>query len=184
MSHPDVILVDPSDTPIGTAPKFDVHTSNTPLHRAFSCHVVDSRGRFLLSRRALGKTWAGTWTNAFCGHPTVGEDRVDALVRHARFELGVELDAADVELLIGDFAYRAIDASGIMEHEICPVYRVRADIDPRPNPDEVMGIAWVEAEVLDTMVTGATPLLSPWVALQWAEHRHLPVPAVHDAWRL
>ncbi len=50
----------------------------------------------------------------------------------------------DLELALPSFRYRAVDASGIVEHEICPVYVARADSDPQPNPDEVAEYRWVD----------------------------------------
>lgn len=185
MAQPDVVLVDPHDMPLSTAPKATVHTRDTPLHQAFSCHLVGSDGRVLLTRRAITKlTWPGVWTNAFCGHPGPRETRVEALVRHARTELGIVVDPHRVELAIGDFAYRAADASGIVENEICPVYRLHADPDLQPDSAEVMDHAWVEPESLDAIVAGTAWLISPWAALQWAELRGLPRPVVRDAQRL
>ena len=86
-----VILVDDDNRVLGTAPRSTVHTTETPLHRAFSCHVRRSDGRWLLSRRAVTKlTWPGGWTNAFCGPPQPDEDPVEAIVRHGRDELGFD----------------------------------------------------------------------------------------------
>ena len=62
MTHPEelVILLDDAGHEIGTAPKSEVHTTQTPLHRAFSCYLTDGEGNLLLSRRALSKlTWPG-----------------------------------------------------------------------------------------------------------------------------
>lgn len=185
MDHPDVVLVDAFDRPVGRAPKSSVHHTSTPLHRAFSCHIIDDAGMVVLSRRALAKqTWPGTWTNAFCGHPTVGEERIDALVRHARFELGITLDPARVELVVPDFAYRAVDASEIVEHEICPVFIYRGPVNPRPNPAEVMGLTRTTPEAMDVLVSRAPALLSPWAVLQWAAIRKLAVPELNHATRL
>ena len=79
---------------IGNQPKATVHTTDTPLHRAFSVHLVAPDGRVMLTRRALGKvTWPGVWTNACCGHPAPGESDVDAIVRRTAAELNIPADA-------------------------------------------------------------------------------------------
>src|SRR5690606_30977685 len=125
MSSTDlVVLLDDEGNEIGTAPKSSVHGTDTALHLAFSCHVMRADGRLLVTRRALGKkTWPGVWTNSFCGHPRPAEPLLRAVHRRAEYELGLTLD--DIELALPLFRYRATDASGIVEHELCPVYIAR-----------------------------------------------------------
>jgi len=163
-----VVLLDDSGSPIGTAAKATVHDAETPLHLAFSCHVVDAEGRVLVTRRALEKiTWPGVWTNSFCGHPAPGESFEDAIRRRALFELGAELEA--IEPLLPDFRYRAVDASGIVENEVCPVYLAVASGDPVPNPDEVMEFTWTAPESLRRSVLASPFAFSPWMVLQMRE---------------
>jgi len=180
MSHPEglapaelVVLVDDDGTPIGVADKAVIHDGDTPLHLAFSCHVFSADGRVLVTRRALGKrTFPGVWTNAFCGHPAPGEQMQDAVRRRGARELGLEIGGADgsgLELALPDFRYRAADASGIVENEICPVYRVVVDVDPEPAPDEVADWAWASPAALRTAVEAAPFAFSPWLVLQLAE---------------
>ncbi|MCU1584246.1 MAG: isopentenyl-diphosphate Delta-isomerase [Microbacteriaceae bacterium] len=160
-----VVLLDESGAPIGTADKVLVHGANTPLHLAFSCHVYDSLGRVLVTRRALGKlTWPGVWTNSFCGHPLPGESLEAAVRRRAAFELGMSLDS--IELVLPDFRYRAIDASGIVENEICPVYRAVASGPVLANPQEVGDFVWFEPHRLHSAVTDAPFAFSPWLGWQ------------------
>ena len=159
-----VVLVDESGTPVGTADKATVHTAATPLHLAFSCHVVDADGRVLVTRRALTKqTWPGVWTNSFCGHPGPGEPVVDAVRRRGAFELGLEL--GEVTPVLPDFRYRATDASGLVENEICPVVvaRLASGSVVRPNRDEVMDHTWVPMADLLSTVESAPWALSPWL---------------------
>lgn len=163
-----VVLVDDAGTPIGVADKATVHGAETPLHLAFSCHVFDRRGRVLVTRRALGKlTWPGVWTNSFCGHPGPGERMDDAVRRRAQRELGLTL--GELEPVLPGFRYRAIDASGVVEHEICPVFRTVVDADPEPAADEVAEWAWVGFDALRTAVAAAPFAFSPWLALQLQE---------------
>ena len=163
MEH--VVLLSDTGDPIGTAPKATVHGADTPLHLAFSCYLFDATGRILITRRALTKrSWPGVWTNSFCGHPAPGEAVEDAVRRHGRDELGVEVDDLRVEL--PHFRYRAVDPAGIVENEICPVYRARAASAVAPDPDEVMDLVWVDPERL-TAAARLTPwAFSPWLTLQ------------------
>lgn len=160
-----VVLVDDDGTPIGTALKAEVHSAETPLHLAFSCHVFDEHGRVLLTRRALDKrTWPGVWTNSFCGHPAPGEDMAEAIIRRAERELGLQL--RDVRSALPDFRYRAVDASGVVEHEICPVFTATAVGDPQPASDEVAEWAWLEPEALRAAVAATPFAFSPWLGWQ------------------
>jgi len=160
-----VVLLDESGTPIGEANKLSVHGLATPLHLAFSCHVYDPAGRVLVTRRALTKlTWPGVWTNSFCGHPFPGEPLENAIVRRAAFELGITV--TDLEVVLPDFRYRAIDASGIVENEVCPVYRAVTMDVVQPNPAEVSEFAWLEPHALRGAVAGAPFAFSPWLGWQ------------------
>lgn len=167
-----VVLVDDSGHPVGTAEKYAVHTDHTPLHLAFSCWVLGADGRVLLTRRALGKkTWPGVWTNAFCGHPAPGEDTEAAVYRRAEAELGLTPGAvASLELVLPDFRYRAVDASGTVENEICPVYlAVLAEgAELGPNLDEVAEYAWADPAGLFAAVAGAPFAFSPWLVEELA----------------
>lgn len=178
----EVVLLDEHGDPCGTAHRLSVHDASTPLHLAFSLHLVDERGRTLLTRRALSKkTWPGTWTNSCCGHPRPGEDVVTAVRRRVLEELGVQLADADVDVVLPAFRYRAVDASGVVEHEICPVHvaAVPSDLALHADPDEVAEHAWVPWHDLHRTASTTPMLLSPWVVEQvLAIGPTPPVPAV------
>ena len=155
-----VVLLDEEGRPIGSADKATIHTAHTPLHLAFSCHVVDDDGRVLLTRRALDKlTWGGVWTNSVCGHPGPGEDPVDAIVRRAEQELGTRVDR--IEPAIPDFRYRAVDDSGVVENEICPVFTARIRANLAPRADEVCAYVWARPEDVRTSIDATPFAFSP-----------------------
>lgn len=160
-----VVLAAEDGTPVGTQDKATVHSSATPLHLAFSAHVYDRDGRVLITRRALTKrTWPGVWTNSFCGHPGPGEALEDAVARRASRELGLLLE--DVQLRVPDFRYRAVDASGTVENEICPVFTARAASPLDPRADEVMEWQWTDPAQISAAVAAAPWAFSPWLTLQ------------------
>jgi len=161
-----VVLLDDSGRPIGETPKEAVHTQETPLHLAFSCYLLNDLGELLLTRRSPEKqTWPGVWTNSFCGHPAPGEDPKDAVLRRAHYELGV--DVGRLELVLPSFRYRAVDPSGIVENELCPVYTARALGPLRPNPLEVADYAWMSPGLLAEALERTPAVFSPWLALQF-----------------
>jgi isopentenyl-diphosphate Delta-isomerase len=160
-----VVLLDTAGRPVGTMPKAQAHHADTPLHLAFSVYVFDAGGRFLATRRALGKrTWPGVWTNSCCGHPAPGEGVATAARRRLGQELG--LQPARLELVLPDFAYRAVAPDGTVEHEVCPVLFAHLAGDREPevaaDPDEVAEWRWVSWETFGTVATTAPWALSPW----------------------
>lgn len=172
-----VVLLDESGTRIGDASKAEIHTDFTPLHLAFSCYLFNDTGQLLLTRRALSKlTWPGVWTNSFCGHPGPGEEIEAAIHRRAEEELGAQVH--DVTVIDPNFRYRATDASGVVENEICPVYTARISGDLRPRAAEVAEAQWAElAAVIDA--TRLTPFaFSPWMVKQLGllSHKMQPGP--------
>ncbi|TAM70427.1 MAG: isopentenyl-diphosphate Delta-isomerase [Microbacteriaceae bacterium] len=160
-----VVLLAEDGTPIGVADKATVHDTNTPLHLAFSCHVYDGEGRILVTQRALSKrTWPGIWTNSFCGHPAPEEASEDAVQRRARRELGIRVE--QLTLALPDFRYRATDASGVVENEICPVYTATTTDAIAPAADEVAAWRWVDPADLLAAVAATPWAFSPWLSLQ------------------
>ena len=170
-----VVLLDEDRRRVGTASRTEVHDARTPLHLAFSCYLIDRAGRVLLTRRAVTKrTWPGVWTNSFCGHPRPDEPMEAALERRAREELGVTV--ADVRCVLPDFRYRAVDPSGVVENEVCPVFMATWTgdaADLAPDPGEVAEWRWISAHDLDAAVRAAPWALSPWLLEQHEQLRRL-----------
>ena len=163
-----VVLVDEHGHSIGETEKSSVHTNNTALHLAFSCHVFNRNGEVLVTRRALSKaTWPGVWTNSFCGHPAPGERFEDAIARRAERELGIVV--TEIRSLLPDFRYRAVDASGVVENEICPVFTALSDSEPKAAPDEIAEYAWVNPAEVAVAVKSTPFAFSPWFGWQLAE---------------
>ncbi|MDO5454250.1 MAG: isopentenyl-diphosphate Delta-isomerase [Corynebacterium sp.] len=170
-----VVLADSQGRPAGTAPKAEIHTADTPLHFAFSAYLLDAEGRLLMTRRALSKkTWPGVWTNSFCGHPGPDEANEDAVRRRAAEEVGIDpADLGEVKPVLPDFKYRAVDSSGVVENEICPVFIVTLAEGATftPNPDEIDSHDWLTVEELFAAVDAAPFAFSPWLVEELADQR-------------
>lgn len=148
-----LVLVDPDDVELGTAPKLDVHRDGR-LHRAVSVMVFDDAGRVLLQRRAPGKYHsAGLWSNTACGHPLPGERVLDAARRRLRAEMGIEPAELTV---VSRFVYRALLDDGLVEHELDHVVVGRWTGEPRPDASEVAAWGWMTPSDLAHAI-GAMP---------------------------
>lgn len=178
MAEPEqVVLLTESGQRNGVQDKAEVHHRETPLHLAFSCYVFNARDELLLTRRALSKkTWPGAWTNTCCGHPSPGEPIEDAVRRRLRQELGVEIGR--LTLILPRFRYRAEMGNGVVENEMCPVYRAYTDAEPLPDAAEVDDYEWVGWRELADGVADGSRRLSPWCVEQLGELASVgPAPA-------
>jgi isopentenyl-diphosphate Delta-isomerase len=154
-----VVLVDEQNNVLGTAPKLAAHNSDTPLHRAFSVFLFNSRGELLLQQRALHKkTWPGVWSNSCCGHPGLGESVRAAAHRRLSRELG--FIGLNLDMVLPNYRYR-YEKDGIVENEICPVLVGFTNLKPAINPEEVANIHYINwYEFLEKLNQGGQ--YSPW----------------------
>ena len=139
-----IYFVDKNDVPTGeTEEKFAAHHANTKLHAAFSVYVFNEDGQILVTQRAFTKkVWPEVWTNTCCGHPKPSESREDAITRRLKYELG--MNVTEVTVVLPKYTYKTPKYKGIIEHEFCPVYFARATSEPKPNPDEVAMLHWMD----------------------------------------
>lgn len=155
-----IVFVDDNDNPVGTAAKLAAHNSHTRLHRAFSVFIFNSKGELLMQRRALSKkTWPGVWSNSCCGHVMLHETASQAAARRLKFELG--LSGVELTIALPDFRYWA-EKDGVVENELCPVLIGTTDARPRPNPDEVEEIRWVNWNEFLLSLDSDGNEISPW----------------------
>lgn len=115
------------------------------------------------------------WTNSACGHLLPNETSAEAAIRRVPHEIGLSRgELKNLECVLPDFRYRAIDSQGTVEWEICPVFIAYID-DPlllQPRPDEIDSLAWMKPEDLFNAVDAAPFAFSPWMVEQ-LEHEEL-----------
>ncbi|MFM9983932.1 MAG: isopentenyl-diphosphate Delta-isomerase [Flavobacteriales bacterium] len=144
MSEDCVILVDDLDNPIGEMDKLEAH-KQARLHRAFSVFIMNEAGEMLLHKRALEKYHSGgLWTNACCSHPRPGESVLQAANRRLDEEMGMSTELS----ALFHFSYYAKFENGLTEYELDHVVLGYSEVDPQPQPSEVMDYRWMPLEEL------------------------------------
>ncbi len=139
-----VILVDEKDNETGTMEKMEAHRKAV-LHRAISVFIFNTKGEWLLQRRASGKYHSnGLWTNTCCSHPFPGETSLEAANRRLKQEMGLK---APLKKLF-HFTYKAELDNELTEHELDHVFLGITDEEPVINTDEVQEWRYISYEKL------------------------------------
>jgi isopentenyl-diphosphate delta-isomerase len=128
-----VLLVDESDTPVGSIEKMAAH-KKALLHRAVSLFIVNSKDEWILQKRALDKYHSkGLWTNTCCTHPFPDESVIDSANRRLIEEMGIHCELRE----IFSFIYKEKLDNGLTENEFDHVFIGLSDDEPVINTREV-----------------------------------------------
>ena len=106
--------------------------------------VYDGRGNLLLTRRAPGKSFAGTWENSG-GAALAGETSRQAIARELREETGIARKEEEFEFL----------STSRNDHFFFDHYCIRAEIpleQIRLLPGETDDAQWVDFETVHQMI--------------------------------
>ena len=106
--------------------------------------VYDGKGNILMTRRAPGKSFAGTWENSG-GAAQAGETSLQAVVRELREETGIVAAAEEFE-----FLSTTRDGHFFYDH-----YCLRADVPLEKitlQPGETDGVRWVSMDEVHGMI--------------------------------
>jgi len=106
--------------------------------------VYDGKGKLLLTRRAKGKSFAGTWENSG-GAAKAGETSRQAIARELFEETGIRAEEAEFELLGSD---RDV-------HTFYDYYCLHRDVPLDQivlQPGETDGVQWADFETVHQMI--------------------------------
>lgn len=126
-----------------------VHLRDTPWHDGefglvVCVWVYDGRGHVLLTRRAPGKIFAGTWENSG-GAALAGEDSLTAIQRELWEETGIRAEK-------GEFEYLETSHD---RHKFYDHYCLHRDIPVEEvvlQPGETDGVKWVTFREVHRMI--------------------------------
>ncbi len=106
--------------------------------------VYDGKGKLLLTRRAKGKSFAGTWENSG-GAAKAGETSLQAIARELREETGIRADESDFQLL----------SQGKEGHAIYDFYALKRQVkleDIVLQPGETDDVRWATFNEVHAMI--------------------------------
>ena len=126
-----------------------VHTRGTPWNHGeyglvVCVWVYDGQGRILLTRRAKGKSYAGTWENSG-GAAQTGETSRQAVVRELFEETGIRAEASEFELLTS-VRERNFFYDHYCLHRRVPLHQIRL------QPGETDGVRWATFDEIHDMI--------------------------------
>ena len=135
-----VILVDEKDNEIGLMPKTEAH-KRALLHRAISVFIFNTKGEWLLQRRALTKYHsAGLWTNTCCTHPLPDETNINAANRRLMQEMGMPCSLKE----LFSFTYKEALDNELTEYEFDHVFIGITDNIPQISQAEVTEFKYIK----------------------------------------
>jgi len=165
-SEEQVEVVNEKGEVIGLAPRAEVHSNPSLMHRVVHVLVFDPGGRLLLQKRSLTKDVApGKWDTSVGGHVGIGEALALAAARETEEELGI----SDCEM---EYLYSYIHR-GRNETELVSTYRCiyRGDISFNKNEIDAVRF-WSLEEIWSAMGKG---MLSPHFEDEFRTYRgHTP----------
>ena len=133
MKETYVIMVDENDNPLGVMEKMEAH-EKAILHRAISVFIINSRGEWILQKRAMDKYHSrGLWTNTCCTHPLPGESDLESATRRLTIEMGIDCKLTK----LFSFIYKEKLDDQLTEFEYDHVFIGISDEDPVINTSEV-----------------------------------------------
>lgn len=153
-----IVLVDEKDNQTGLMEKMEAH-QKAMLHRAVSVFIIDSKGEWILQKRAPHKYHSkGLWTNTCCTHPLPGESETESASRRLMEEMGIQCKLKK----LFSFIYKETLDNGLTEYEYDHVFLGISDDTPVINTDEVESWMKISFEKLRQSVNESPDIYTYW----------------------
>jgi len=160
-----VILVDKNDNEVGQLEKMEAHRKAL-LHRAISVFICNTKGEWLLQRRAFDKYHSnGLWTNTCCSHPFPGETSQEAAKRRLAEEMGLQADLKEIFW----FTYKEPLDNELTEHELDHVFVGVTNELPEINTDEVNEWKYMSFDALKADIENHPEKYTVWFKMIFEE---------------
>ena len=155
LPHGELVeVVDTRDRPLAVMPLSAVH-SQCLFHRSVLTLIYDAHGKVYLQQRSPAKTlYPGRWDISSTGHVRAGESRHAAALRELNEELGLRVTRLK--------RLANLPASAETGWEFVTLFNAGCVRDePRPNPSELAGGYFYDAEELACLATHFRDKMTP-----------------------
>lgn len=137
-----------------TKPKPQIHRDGD-WHRAAHIWIITPDDRVLLQKRSVAKeNHPNMWDVSAAGHVSAGETAAEAAVRETEEEVGIRIDAADLEPIGTTRESHVLNGGTYIDNEVHEIFLVRRDVDLaslRLQPGEVDDVQLVTFDQLRKM---------------------------------
>lgn len=158
-----ILVVDENDNILREDEKVKCHLGDGILHRAITMMIMDSKGRYLVTKRSKKKMlWPGFWDGSISSHQHKDETDEQAVRRRVKEELGVE--CKEVEFVL-KLRYQSKYKDVGSENEIDYFFVVRGVDEIVPNKDEISDHKFLTLEELKGEMETKSDSYGPWFPL-------------------
>lgn len=141
--HPDIMIVDQDDRPIGAMQK-DRAIAEGHYHRISRVLVFNQAGELYMQLRGPAVAYPNLWDQSVGGHVDAGEDYREAAQREALEEIGLtDLDLEEV----GGF-YEDLESGDTVLKRFNRIFKATTVRQPVANPAEVAEGKWITLPTL------------------------------------
>ena len=117
-------------------------------HLVVNVWIKNSNGKYLISKRTPNKTFPNMWETT-SGSAITGDDSLQAALREAKEELGIDLSPSKAEFLF------RLKRQNHTFPDFVDVWLFRQDVDINDviyQPEEVCGAKWATASEIQSMI--------------------------------
>jgi isopentenyl-diphosphate delta-isomerase len=158
-----ILAIDEDDNFLREEEKMKCHLGDGILHRAITVMVVDSKGRYLVTKRSSKKMlWPDYWDGSISSHQHKDETDEESVRRRVKQELGV--DCKDVEFVL-KMKYHSKYKDIGSEKEIDYFFLVNGIDEIKPNPNEISEYKFLTLDELKRDISINRSSYGPWFPL-------------------
>jgi len=154
-----IVFVDKDDNPIGAGTRKEASEKGL-IARVARIFVFNSKGQLLLQKRAPHMSFPNTWDDSVAGHVDEGEDYLQAALREAVEEMGIQ----GVQLTkVAHYYTERFDPtdSRVVGRRFTMLFKTIYDGEITPDNKEVADAKWIELPELEKWMAEKPSDLTP-----------------------